>query len=52
MANERPTVKSTTAVRQGVTGHNVRYVLFWGTLFAVIAMTLFTFFSFINRAAG
>ena len=52
MANERPTVKSTTAVRQGVTGHNVRYVLFWGTLFAVIAMTSLYFFLLHNRAAG
>lgn len=41
---ERGTVKSATKARQGVTGHNVRYVLFWGTLLAVIAMVSVYFF--------
>ena len=33
-------VESTTEARQGVTGHNVRYVLVFGTLGAVIAMAV------------
>jgi hypothetical protein len=33
-------VESTTEARQGVTGHNVRYVLVFGTLGAVIAMVV------------
>ena len=41
---ERRPVKSATKARQGVTGHNVRYVLFWGTLLAVIAMVAVYFF--------
>ena len=49
---ERPTVKSTTAARQGVTGHNVRYVLFWGTLLAVIAMGSLYFLLLHDRASG
>ena len=38
-------VETTTEARQGVTGHNVRYVLIWGTggaiLVFVIAYALF-----------
>ena len=38
-------VATTTEARQGVTGHNVRYVLIWGTggaiLVFVIAYVLF-----------
>ena len=41
---ERRPVKSATKARQGVTGHNVRYVLLWGTLLAVIAMVSVYFF--------
>ena len=33
---ERPIVKTTTETRQGVTGHNVRYVLLWGTLGVIV----------------
>jgi len=33
-------VKSTTEVRQGVTGHNVRYVLGFGVLAIVIAFAV------------
>jgi hypothetical protein len=36
-------VESTTEARQGVTGHNVRYVLVFGTLGAVIAMVVIYF---------
>lgn len=38
MADERPIVKSTNEARQAVTGHNVRYVLAFGTLGAVVAL--------------
>ena len=37
---ERPVRKATDAVRQGVTGHNVRYVLFFGLLGIIIALGL------------
>ena len=39
-------VESTTEARQGVTGHNVRYVLLIGTFAAVIAMALVYFLAF------
>jgi hypothetical protein len=37
---ERPVRKATDAARQGVTGHNVRYVLFFGLLGIIIALGL------------
>ena len=37
---ERPVVKREVDARQGVTGHNVRYVLGWGIAGAVIAFTV------------
>jgi hypothetical protein len=36
---------STDQVRQGETGHGVRYVLFFGTLFAVVALGLAVMFT-------
>jgi hypothetical protein len=36
---QKPTVVSDVRERQGVTGHNVRYVLLLGTLGAVVALT-------------
>jgi hypothetical protein len=39
-------VESTTEARQGVTGHNVRYVLVFGTLAAVIGMVVVYFMFF------
>ena len=39
-------VESTTEARQGVTGHNVRYVLLIGTFAAVVAMALVYFLAF------
>jgi hypothetical protein len=39
----RPVVKSTTQARQGVTGHNVRYVLFVGTALAIVALGILWF---------
>ena len=36
-------VESTAEARQGVTGHNVRYVLVIGTLAAVVALALVYF---------
>jgi hypothetical protein len=36
-------VESATEARQGVTGHNVRYVLVIGTVAAAIAMALVYF---------
>jgi hypothetical protein len=50
--DERPIVKSTTAARQGVTGHNVRYVLIWGTLLAAVALMSFYFLFLHSRAPG
>ena len=41
--NLEPTIKSTTDARQGVTGHNVRYVLVWSTLAAVVIMAVIYF---------
>jgi hypothetical protein len=37
-ANRRPTEKSTNEVRQGVTGHNVRYVLMLSLGAAVLVL--------------
>jgi hypothetical protein len=38
--DQRPVVKTTNQARQGVTGHNVRYVLTIGTALAVAAMVV------------
>ena len=48
MDDSRPTrtVLNKTEARQGVTGHNVRYVLVWGTVLAVIAL-IGIFFAFV-----
>lgn len=35
--DEAPKVLSTTSARQGVEGHNVRYVLLWGLVGVIIA---------------
>ncbi|HUR43443.1 MAG TPA: hypothetical protein VMZ01_05020 [Aestuariivirga sp.] len=35
--DEKPQVKSTTPARAGVTGHNVRYVLFFGLGGVIVA---------------
>ena len=32
-------------VRQGVTGHNVRYVLFWGIALAIGALAVVVYFA-------
>jgi hypothetical protein len=37
---ETPVVKSENEARQGVTGHNVRYVLFFGTVGIIILFAL------------
>ena len=37
---DRPVVESTTEARQGVTGHNVRYVLLFGTGGVALAFAL------------
>jgi hypothetical protein len=50
--NERPPpaehreVVSTTRARQGVTGHNVRYVLAFGLPGAIVALALIYFYYF------
>jgi acid phosphatase family membrane protein YuiD len=40
-------VETTTEARQGVTGHNVRYVLVWSTVGVIVAFVIvyFLFFS-------
>ena len=38
--SEEPAVRSTTEARQGVTGHNVRYVLVFGLGGVVLAFAL------------
>lgn len=38
--SDRPIVETTTEARQGVTGHNVRYVLLFGTAGVVIAFAV------------
>ena len=37
---ERPTLKSTDQARQGVTGHNVRYVLTFGLIGVAVAFVI------------
>jgi hypothetical protein len=39
-AGERPTLKPTNQARQGVTGHNVRYVLLIGLVGVVVAFLI------------
>lgn len=39
-AEAPPIVKSTNEAREGVTGHNVRYVLFFGTAGVVLAFAV------------
>jgi hypothetical protein len=39
-AEQKPAVVSDVPERQGVTGHNVRYVLLFGTLGAAIALAI------------
>ena len=43
---EKPLVISGVRARQGVTGHNVRYVLAFGLVGAIIALTLLYLFYF------
>lgn len=38
--SDRPVIESTTEARQGVTGHNVRYVLAFGLGGVVLAFAL------------
>ena len=38
-------ILSSNEARQGVTGHNVRYVLFWGLALAVVAAVLIYMFA-------
>lgn len=40
MPEERPTVETVKEARQGVTGHNVRFVLFVACALAIIGMGL------------
>lgn len=42
--NERGVVMPGTEARQGVTGHNVRYVLIVSTVCAVVALTIVYYF--------
>ena len=44
MENSAATRPRTTAVRQGVTGHNVRYVLGFGLAGIIAAFALVAFF--------
>jgi hypothetical protein len=44
---ERPDVRTTTEARQGVTGHKVRYVLYWG-LGALIVIYAVIYFFFLK----
>jgi hypothetical protein len=44
--DEHEVVIPKTAARQGVTGHNVRYVLILSTVGAIVAMTIAYFFVF------
>ncbi len=37
---ERPEIRTTNEARQGVTGHNVRYVLGWGLAGAVLVFAV------------
>ena len=43
---ERPIVMSGVRARQGVTGHNVRYVLGFGLAAAIVVLTLVYLFYF------
>lgn len=45
-STETPVVKSTTAARQGVTGHNVRYVLLIGTTAVIVIFAALWLFYF------
>jgi hypothetical protein len=45
-ANERRTVVSTQQAREGVTGHNVRYVLGWGLAAVIVAFAIIFLFFF------
>jgi hypothetical protein len=38
--SDRPIVETATQARQGVTGHNVRYVLLFSTVAVVIALAV------------
>ena len=42
---EHKTVLTTTEARQGVTGHNVRYVLIFGLAGVILAFILVAFFT-------
>ena len=46
-ASERPKIRTTTEARQGVTGHKVRYVLYWG-LGAIIVIYAILYFVFLK----
>jgi hypothetical protein len=48
LGEERPIEKSTTAARQGVTGHNVRYVLAVGLGAAVVILACLWFAFFVR----
>ena len=39
-------VETTTEARQGVTGHNVRYVLVWGIVGVIVAFAIVYFLFF------
>jgi acid phosphatase family membrane protein YuiD len=39
-------VATTTEAREGVTGHNVRYVLVWSTVGMIVAFVIVYFFFF------
>ena len=42
--DQPPILKTTTQARQGVTGHNVRYVLAFGVAGAIIALAIIAWF--------
>jgi len=44
LPSEKPTVKSTTQARAGVTGHNVRYVLMISLGAAIVALAVAWYF--------
>jgi hypothetical protein len=44
--NERGVVMPRTEARQGVTGHNVRYVLIISTVSAIVALTIAYFLAY------
>ena len=43
---ETPIVRTTTQAREGVTGHNVRYVLLFGTLGVIVIFAALWLFYF------